>query len=109
MYSVSILLLLAGMLPVLAGEHAPTHSIYLSAQDGTRLAADVYLPENHRPEERRPALLEITRYLRSTIRADGSPGSGLDGLDRFFLANGYALVKLDARGRGASFGTRPIE
>lgn len=82
---------------------------YLTAADGTRLAADVYLPAgDHEPPY--PALLTLTRYRRGLEH----PGTGerintLSGLDRHFLAHGYALVKVDARGSGASLGTRPVE
>lgn len=88
---------------------ADESSFYISAEDGTRLAADVYLPtgEHDRPH---PALLTLTRYRRGLEDpVTGEPRNTLSGLDRHFLAHGYALVKVDARGSGASFGTRPVE
>ena len=84
-------------------------SFYIMAADGTRLAADVYLPtgQHDRPY---PALLTLTRYRRGLEDAvTGEPLNTLSDLDRHFLAHGYALVKVDARGSGASFGTRPVE
>ena len=82
---------------------------YIAAEDGTRLAADVYLPaENHDPPY--PALLTLTRYRRGLEDPEtGERINTLSDLDRHFLAHGYALVKVDARGSGASFGTRPVE
>jgi len=85
-------------------------SVHVPAADGTRLAVDVHLPEDRGADGRVPALLELTRYWRG--REDARTGarlSRLDGLDRTFLEHGYALVKVDVRGTGASFGTRPIE
>ena len=82
---------------------------YITAQDGTRLAADVYLPAGeHDPPY--PALLTLTRYRRGLEDPEtGERISTLSGLDRHFIDHGYALVKVDARGSGASFGTRPVE
>lgn len=82
---------------------------YLTTEDGTRLAADVYLPtEDHEPPY--PALLTLTRYRRGLEDPEtGERINTLSGLDSHFLANGYALVKVDARGSGASFGVRPVE
>ena len=83
-------------------------SFYITAEDGTRLAADVYLPGEQ--EAPYPALLTLTRYRRGLEDpATGERLSTLSDLDRHFLAHGYALVKVDARGSGASFGTRPVE
>lgn len=95
-----------------AAESAPGPDIsahYIAAEDGTRLAADVYLPaEDHDPPY--PALLTLTRYRRGLEDPETGERMGtLSGLDSHFLAHGYALVKVDARGSGASFGTRPVE
>ncbi|MDE2980571.1 MAG: CocE/NonD family hydrolase [Gemmatimonadota bacterium] len=95
-----------------AAESAPGPDVaahYIAAEDGTRLAADVYLPaENHEPPY--PALLTLTRYRRGLEDPEtGERINTLSGLDSHFLAHGYALVKVDARGSGASFGTRPVE
>ena len=82
---------------------------YITAQDGTRLAADVYLPAGeHDPPH--PALLTLTRYRRGLEDPEtGERIPTLSGPDRHFIDHGYALVKVDARGSGASFGTRPVE
>ena len=84
-------------------------SSYITAADGTRLAADVYLPAAEGGAAY-PALLTLTRYRRGLEDPEtGEPLNTLSRLDRHFLAHGYALVKVDARGSGASFGTRPVE
>jgi putative CocE/NonD family hydrolase len=85
-----------------------TSSEYVRARDGTRIAVDVHLPKG--AQERLPALIEYTRYWRASENATtGVRNPSLNALDRFFITNGYAVVKVDARGSGASFGTRPVE
>jgi len=87
-----------------------TTSEYLTTKDGTRLAVDVHLPSGREPGSSLPALLVYTRYWRSSEDPEtGEPNPALGTLDRHFLANGYAVVKVDARGSGASFGSRPTE
>jgi uncharacterized protein len=90
-----------------------SQSLYLPMRDGVRLAVDVDLPRNLPPETRIPALLSVTRYwrameLRAPFRWFLKPAA----LDRhfrdftpFFTSRGYALVRVDERGTGASFGT----
>jgi putative CocE/NonD family hydrolase len=87
-----------------------TTSEYITTRDGTRLAVDVHLPASRAPGTRLPAVLELTRYWRaSEDPTTGVRRPSLGSLDRFFIANGYAVLKVDARGSGASFGTRPGE
>lgn len=82
-------------------------SRYVPVADGTRLALDVYLPKE---AEKSPVLVQFTRYWRSSENPEtGAPNPSLGQLDRYFLSNGYAIVKVDVRGSGASFGTRPGE
>lgn len=109
------LLLAAIALPAmaLAQERAPApaevprQSVYLTMPDGIRLAADIYLPPDLTPGARVPTIVMLTRYWRSYQRADGSCLQREDG--RFFARNGYALVFVDVRGSGASFGHRTSE
>jgi putative CocE/NonD family hydrolase len=85
-------------------------SFYVPTRDGTRLAVDVALPENRVPDAKLPALLELTRYWRaSEDPASGEAYPSLDVWDRAFLSHGYAVVQVDVRGSGASFGSRNIE
>jgi putative CocE/NonD family hydrolase len=89
-------------------------SLYVPMRDGCRLAVDVHLPEDPTggaPSGGRwPTILFLTPYYRRfavapTDRAvEPSPGAG-----RFrdlLVPRGYALVVVDVRGTGASFGTR---
>ena len=105
--------LAAALTACLPGQDQPAEPIrsssYIAAADGTRLAADVYLP-GEESAATYPALLTLTRYRRGLEDpATGEPLYTLSPLDRHFLGHGYALVKVDARGSGASFGTRPVE
>ncbi|MDP8256329.1 MAG: CocE/NonD family hydrolase [Candidatus Alcyoniella australis] len=83
-------------------------SLYLTMRDGVRIAVDVYLPANLEPGEKLPTLLNQTRYLRhlelyppyNELLMPPEEILQIVGL-------GYAVVRVDARGSGASFGTRP--
>jgi uncharacterized protein len=87
---------------------APT-SVYVMMQDGCRLAVDVILPDGD-ASRRWPAVLILTPYVRrfelapGTIDVEPSPNSSR--YRDMFVPRGYALVVVDARGTGASFGTR---
>ena len=86
-----------------------THSFYLTMRDGTRIAVDLHLPKQLPKCEKLPTILRTTRYLRSVeiwpiFRS--LAGWPKKDMPRFFVANGYAWVDVDARGSGASFGTR---
>jgi len=92
-------------------------ALYIVARDGTRLAADVWLPADYRSGQRLPTILHTTRYWRA-IRwswiVKGAYGLGLfpmpdTSMDiHFFLNHGYAVVSMDARGSGASDGRSTI-
>ncbi|WP_020537205.1 CocE/NonD family hydrolase [Lewinella cohaerens] len=84
-------------------------SYYVPAVNGTKLAVDVYFPEGDKTRKL-PALIELTRYWRST--EDPQTGASTPALrqrDSIFLTNDYILVKVDVRGTGASYGRRPGE
>jgi putative CocE/NonD family hydrolase len=86
-----------------------TESYYVPAVDGTKLAVDVHFP-NEEHTEPLPALLQLTRYWRSMEDPEtGEPIPSLRARDSFFLKNNYIVVKVDARGTGASYGKRPGE
>ncbi|PCC74469.1 hypothetical protein SAMN02745121_06727 [Nannocystis exedens] len=79
------------------------HSVYVTAADGTRLAADVWLPEGARGQV--PTLLRLTRYWRATeYLGDGAAADREEQLAQLYVSQGLAVVAVDARGTGASFG-----
>ncbi|HEX3348112.1 MAG TPA: CocE/NonD family hydrolase, partial [Acetobacteraceae bacterium] len=87
----------------------PPRSQYLAMRDGCRLALDVYLPEG--AGGRVPCILILTPYYRRFALTPGAPSAieAAPGAFRWrdlFVARGYALVVVDVRGTGASFGTR---
>jgi hypothetical protein len=84
-------------------------SLYVGMADGCRLAVDVYLPPG--ASGRVPAILIFTPYYRRfALRAFAPPESEASpGVARWrdlFVPRGYALVAVDVRGTGASFGIR---
>lgn len=85
-------------------------SVYVTMRDGVKIAADVYLPRGA-AKNSLPAILEQTRYFRRTEL--NWPYSllfgGIRGGVRRYAGNGYAYVTVDARGSGASFGSRQQE
>lgn len=94
-------------------------ALYVEMRDGVRIAIDVWLPEDYEAGDALPTMLYMTRYWRA--QEVGPLQRGLIGLGiaptgdlpifpaRAFNAAGYAFIQVDARGSGASFGSRPIE
>lgn len=83
------------------------HSWYVPMRDGVRIAVDVLLPADMQEGERLPAVFIPTRYWRSwDLRFGLDKGLGADLYQHMLVAHGYAVVLVDARGSGASFGTR---
>jgi putative CocE/NonD family hydrolase len=84
-------------------EGAVSTSFLLTMRDGVRVALDVHVPPVA-SRERVPTCLRSTRYWRSTT---GSPvKEHLEALEvQRWLREGFALVLVDVRGTGASFGT----
>lgn len=85
-------------------------SRYLTMPDGCRLAADVYLPQRGDAEGQRwPTILICTPYYRRFAVKAGASTEPCPNTFRYrdmFVPRGYALVVVDVRGSGASFGTR---
>lgn len=86
-------------------------SLYVPASDGVRLAVDVWLPvERIARGERVGTALRGTRYHRAkAVTGDGPEADSNHELGRLWTEAGFALVLIDARGTGASFGTRSME
>ena len=77
--------------------------------DGCRLAVDVFLPDGD-AARRWPTILILTPYIRRFALAPGTagvePSPNTYRYRDMFVPRGYAVVVVDARGTGASFGTR---
>lgn len=86
-------------------------SQYVPMRDGCRLAVDVYLPEpaTSRPTSAFPTIALFTPYYRRFKLRAGGTGEVNPNTGKFrdlFVPRGYAVVVVDVRGTGASFGTR---
>lgn len=82
-------------------------SLYIAMPDGTRLAADVWRAVEVGAQTRHPAIVSFTRYWRS--RAFDPPQRDSTPVIDALAAAGYVVVNVDARGSGASFGSRATE
>ncbi len=86
-------------------------ALLVPMRDGVRLAVDLYLPEGADIDHPVATMLHQTRYRRGlqfrdpAREAAAGPSFGL----MTFLQAGYAVVIVDVRGTGASFGWRPVE
>lgn len=106
-------LLLAGA--AIAWRNASPYTLssrYLTMRDGVRIAIDVYVPASRQPNERVPTILDQTRYYRANVvRWWARPfyHDLHESAINHFSKRGYAFVIVDARGSGASFGTRTQE
>lgn len=85
-------------------------SKYLPMRDGVKIAIDLYLPEELPKGVKIPTILMQTRYVRGmqyrwpfSLFLHGR----FDPMINYFVTRGYAWIYVDARGSGASFGTRP--
>src|SRR5262245_59897671 len=103
---------LAGRPAEFACPDAP-FSLYLTMRDGCRIAIDVYLPQQAGgpAPAKRPTILVLTPYYRRFALQAGAPASTESAPNAAkyrdcFVPRGYALVVVDVRGTGASFGTR---
>ncbi len=85
-------------------------ALYLTMRDGVRIAIDLWLPAMAQTAARVPTVIRATRYWRALdlVDAEIKDDSNYPEAERF-NSKGYALVIVDARGSGASFGTRPYE
>ena len=86
-------------------------SVYVPMRDGCRLALDVYLPQSKKGADagtKFPAILIFTPYYRRFKLAEpgAEPTPNAAKYRDAFVPCGYALVVIDVRGTGASFGTR---
>ena len=95
----------------MTGSELVCKSEYIIMRDGIRLAVSVWLPRAKSIKEKKySAVVTTTRYGRAMEFQRDSPE-----LQSFYLSachllvRGYVLVAVDARGSGASFGSRETE
>lgn len=85
-------------------------SCYVTVRDGTRLAVDVHLPGADDGAESYPVIMVLTPYYRRfNLREGHRPIDACPTVAFYrdmFVPRGYALVAVDVRGSGASFGCR---
>ncbi|MFX1358202.1 MAG: CocE/NonD family hydrolase [Promethearchaeota archaeon] len=88
-------------------------SIYIPIRDGLKIAATICLPKGLKSGDKIPTLLTQTRYWRAmelripfrwildeTVTDIPNP--------EIITSRGYAYIKTDVRGTGASYGTRNV-
>lgn len=86
-------------------------SQYVAVRDGTKLAVDVHLPGDVDEDKSYPTICVFTPYYRRFALSEGARNS-IDAAPTIafyrdsFVKWGYALVCVDVRGSGASFGCR---
>ena len=85
-----------------------THSLYLTMRDGVKIAVQVVLPKNLPPTAKIPTFLLQTRYWRfDDMRFPFKRFQAIAEFLRVFTGYSYAIVLVDVRGTGASFGVWP--
>jgi predicted acyl esterase len=72
--------------------------VWIPMPDGTRLAADLYMPLNLEQSERLPVILEYLPYRKDEGR------SARLGTFAYFVEHGYVFARVDIRGTGRSEG-----
>lgn len=72
---------------------------YLEMRDGTKIAINLYFPDDAPPTEPAPTILVQTRYGRAGM------------IRRFerFREDGYVIASIDTRGSTSSFGPRRVD
>ena len=87
------------------------HSEYVPMRDGIRLAISSWSTADDMTHDKSyPVVLVTTRYWRAmALSPDNIDDQAYTGWAKVLIDNGYRLVVADARGTGASFGTRDAE
>lgn len=92
-----------------------TKSFYIEMRDGIKIAVDCHIPQGISPNNKISSILVQTRYwrameVRSLSKKDyfstGGEPPGAWGFIKTFTKHGYAVLCVDVRGSGASFGSR---
>lgn len=112
-----LLLILISRIPpryrreIVAGEYKKNQAFYLTMRDKTKIAVDLWLPSNLGKDQKIPCLIRATRYLRAVepgflmkILAHFGVKDNLQSECEIWEKTGFAVVLVDVRGTGASFG-----
>src|SRR5690349_20591250 len=94
-------------------------AVYVQMRDGVEIAVDIWLPPNLKKDERVPVLLRTTRYWRAEqprwlLRVlvglhQDPPTELLSKLNLELADRNFVVILADARGSGASGGSRQSE
>lgn len=113
--------MIAGFIPekilILPVGCAQNQSTYVTMKDGTKIAVRISLPYGMKKNDKVPTIMETTRYgtkYKKTflLNALFNLGIGKEVESIFYetlLKSNYALIRVDARGSGASSGNRDME
>lgn len=116
-----VAILIMGMtpptIPTTPSGEKQMQAVYIPMEDGTRIAIRISLPPNLEKGQRIPAVIESTRYLTDVkttfllnviMKLTGDAKINLK-IGHTLMEAGYAYIRVDARGSGASFGKREME
>ena len=87
-------------------------SLHLTMRDGVKIAVEVILPNNLTPDDKISTILMQTRYWRDyqfriPFKWFIQDMAETKQLYEIGMRRGYGFVRVDVRGTGASFGSRP--
>ncbi len=90
-----------------SSSHPTNQALYVTMGDGVKVAIDIWLPKQLNPNEKIPTLMRMDRYWRSVGIMGYFPEFDPNYPEAQLANNaGYALVLVDARGTGSSFGAQ---
>lgn len=119
--SISILVfIVAGIIPeketITPAGYKQNQSTYITMRDGTKIAVRLTLPFDLQKDEKVPTIMENTRYgtaYRKSFILNALLNLGIMKDESIFYEtlskSKFAAVRVDARGSGASFGSRDME
>src|SRR5215813_3243529 len=79
-------------------------NVRIPMQDGTRLAADLYMPASVTDGARLPVVLEYIPYRKDDVPLRPSDVYGPHAWYHYLPLHGYVMARVDIRGSGASEG-----
>ncbi|WP_432404249.1 CocE/NonD family hydrolase [Wukongibacter sp. M2B1] len=116
-----LVVIIAGFMPerapMLPAGCAQNQSTYVTMKDDTKIAVRISLPYGMQKNDKVPTIMETTRYGTKykksfILNALMNLGIAKEAESIFYetlLKSNYAVIRVDARGSGASFGRRDME